>query len=713
VHFCAGHLPCDNTERTFMSLSFADMGLAAPLLRAVETLGFTNPTPVQLQTIPAALEGGDWMVSSQTGSGKTAAFLLPLLHHLIVENDAMQGNRAGTSAEATQEAAAPVDNSLEAQRDSRPGRNSWSKGGRAKSGGGRSNRQLCEPRLLVICPTRELAEQVSRDAIEFLKQTKGLRVAMVIGGMPFGQQIAALQGAQLVVATPGRLLDLENKRALRLDSVRALVIDEADRMLDLGFADDLEAIQDLTSSRDQTMMFSATFAPRIMQLAEAIMREPGRIEVGSAQEKHQDITQTLHWADSGAHKRKLLDHWVRDAAVEQMVVFVSTQIDSESLAEELLAEGHSVAAMHGAMPQFLRQRRIKGLREGTLRILVATDVAARGLDVPNISHVVNFGLPMKAEDYVHRIGRTGRAGKAGIAVTIADHRDRFKIREIERYTQQPIPIEEIVGLEPRLAAQKNSGKGERSGSGGKSRGGFSDRASSRGGFADRKESRGGFTDRNSSSDRSGGYMDRNRGFSDRDRSREGSADRPARTSAPSEQREFAPRTSFGDKRPFGDKQGFAAKGSFGEKRSFNDRAPLGGSKHGGFGEKRDFADKGAFAEKRNFGDKGNFGEKRSFGEKRTFGEKQGFADKSGFSEKRSFNDKGNFGEKRVFTEERTFSFSKPARPSKYATPTDPRSQRTTAAPPRGNRGGFGSPRIGTAPARGERPAQRPPVRGMR
>ncbi len=472
-------------------MSFESMGLAQPLLRAIEALGFTQPTPVQEQAIPAGLQGGDWMVSSQTGSGKTAAYLLPLLHHLILENE--------TATQAKENAAAVVAEGAEpaAVVNTTPGAFGKSvRSGKSGTKGSSFRRAPAEPRILVLCPTRELAEQVCRDAIDLLKQSRGMRVAMIIGGMPFPQQIAALQGAHIVVATPGRLLDLENKRSIRLDSVRSLVVDEADRMLDLGFQEDLEAIHDLTSARDQTLMFSATFAPRIMELAETMMTEPGRIEVGSAQEKHQDITQSLHWADNYDHKRKLLEHLINDTAMEQAVVFVSTQVESESLSEELEAAGHSVAAMHGAMPQFLRQRRLKGLREGRVRILVATDVAARGLDVPTISHVINFGLPMKSEDYVHRIGRTGRAGRAGIAVTLADHRDRFKIRDIERYTQQPIPAVEIAGLEPKAQPKRGSersDRGPRSGGRDGGRGGFGGgrESAGRGGFGGGREGGGG------------------------------------------------------------------------------------------------------------------------------------------------------------------------------------------------------------------------------
>ena len=383
--------------------SFASLNLVTPLLKNIEALGFTQATPVQAQVIPAAFTGSDLLVSSQTGSGKTAAFLLPLLNQLI------QANPNGS----------PV-----------PGR--------------------AQPKVLVLCPTRELAQQVASDAIQFARGIKGLRIATIMGGMPYGKQMQAIKGASLVVATPGRLLDLFNSRAIRLDQVQCLVVDEADRMLDLGFAEDLEAIDERCKQRSQTLMFSATFAPRIMNLASSLTNNAIRIELAQAGEAHANIAQKLHWADNMAHKHRLLEHLLSDPELDQAVVFASTQIESEKIADTLRANGYQASALHGAMPQAVRNRRLEALRKGHTRILVATDVAARGIDVPRISHVINFGLPMKPEDYTHRIGRTGRAGRNGIAITLAEHRDRIKIRAIERFTQQPMTAAEIEGLEPQL-----------------------------------------------------------------------------------------------------------------------------------------------------------------------------------------------------------------------------------------------------------------------
>ena len=406
-----------------MPITFKELNLHPSLIEATNALGFEHATPVQEQVVPVAIEGGDLMVSSQTGSGKTAAFLLPLIHQILTNNP--NGK--------------PV-----------PGR--------------------AEPQILVLCPTRELAQQVAADAIELVKFTRGIRIATIMGGMPYGKQIASLKGAQLVVATPGRLIDLNDSRAIRLDKVNHLVVDEADRMLDLGFAEDLENIHQRCENLKQTMMFSATFAPRIMELANELVNEPTRIELAHAGDVHTNITQTMHWADSVSHKHKILRHWLSDPSLDQAVVFASTQIESEDIADNLRADGYAASALHGAMPQAVRNRRLDSLRKGVTKILVATDVAARGIDVPTISHVINFGLPMKPEDYTHRIGRTGRAGRSGIAITIALHSERVKIRGIERFTQNSLTPSIIPGLEPQKKAESGSSR-----PGGRSGGGRSDR----------------------------------------------------------------------------------------------------------------------------------------------------------------------------------------------------------------------------------------------
>ncbi len=423
---------------------FIQLGLAPELIAAVEDLGFTQPTTVQAQVIPRALTssataGGparfvDLMVSSQTGSGKTAAFLLPVLHTLLQRQAeaeaAAKAEFARLSAEAAARGEAPP------------------KKAKRKDPTNTRNFKAATPGALVLCPTRELAQQVAHDAIDLVKHCRGLRIANVVGGMPYQLQIAKLQNADLVVATPGRLLDLQRSMQIKLDQVKFLVVDEADRMLDLGFSDDLAEVNQLTIERQQTMMFSATFAPRIQQLAQRVMREPQRVTIDSPQEKHANIKQVLFWADNMQHKRKLLDHWLRDTTINQAIVFASTQVECDGLANDLQQDGFSAVALHGALSQGLRNRRLMALRQGQVQILVATDVAARGIDVPTITHVFNYGLPMKAEDYTHRIGRTGRAGRDGLAITFAEFRDRRKIFDIEGYSRQQFKAEVVPGLEP-------------------------------------------------------------------------------------------------------------------------------------------------------------------------------------------------------------------------------------------------------------------------
>lgn len=432
---------------------FEALQLNPALLRAVESLGYTEPTPVQMQTIPRALNGGDWMVSAQTGSGKTAAFLLPAIHALLATPAMSKGEEFA-----------------------------------------RKRRAGASPRVLILAPTRELAQQVAAEAISLVRFCKGVRIANVVGGTAFGKQLQDLRGASLVVATPGRLLDLNRNGQIDLNAVQTLVVDEADRMLDLGFSEDLEAIHVATSKRDRTMMFSATFAPRIMELASNVMRNAQKIELASAHDMHENIEQRLHWFDDMAHKQALLEHYLHDEKLEQAIVFAATQVEADELSEDLREAGYSASALHGAMPQALRNRRIKSLRDGTVKILVATDVAARGIDVPNISHVINYGLPMKPEDYVHRIGRTGRAGRDGLAITLAGARDRYRIRNIEMFTQRRLNAAVVEGHEPQtnphLGAPRGGGRRSFGGQGGQrdsrpERTSFGDRAD-RGGF-DRPE----------------------------------------------------------------------------------------------------------------------------------------------------------------------------------------------------------------------------------
>ena len=585
---------------------FVKLGLAKELLQAVADMGFTQPTAVQMATIPKAMQAlddqnaevhadkkakfTDLLVSSQTGSGKTAAFLLPVLHTLLKQQEeAERFERAEferLSAEAVARGEAPA------------------KKPKRKDPTNMRNFKAATPGALILCPTRELAQQVCADAIDLVRHCRGLRIANVVGGIPYQLQIAKLQNANLVVATPGRLLDLQRSMQIKLDQVQFLVVDEADRMLDLGFADDLTEVNQLTIERKQTMMFSATFAPRIMQLATRVMRQPQRVEIDSPHEKHASITQSLHWADNMTHKRKLLDHLLRDTTINQAIVFACTQVECDGLANDLVQDGFSAVALHGALGQGLRNRRLMAFRDGRVQVLVATDVAARGLDVPTITHVINYGLPMKAEDYVHRIGRTGRAGRAGNAITIAEFRDRRKIQDIEHYSQQNLKASVIAGLEPqqRFAPTSDRPRGNFGGRDdrGAPRGNFG--GSGGGGYAGRKPAGGGFNagggernfgggdrggfggDRgNFGGDRGGnfqgrpapqgGYADRS-GFNDRGPRRSDDHGSNGGNFAPQEQRSFAPREerSFAPRQersfaPRGDSfaprsEGFAPKPTF-------------------------------------------------------------------------------------------------------------------------------------------------------
>ena len=534
---------------------FIELGLAPELVQAVADLGYTQPTSVQLKAIPLAMGSGndstsfiDLMVSSQTGSGKTAAFLLPVLHTLIQQQAAAEAEERAAFERAVAEAAA--------RGEPAPKR------AKRKDPTNSRNFKAATPGALILCPTRELAQQVAHDAIDLVKHCRGLRVANVVGGMPYQLQIAKLQNANLVVATPGRLLDLQRSMQIKLDKVQFLVVDEADRMLDLGFSDDLAELNQLTAQRKQTMMFSATFAPRIQQLAMRVMHDGGasvqKVTIDSPQEKHANIKQMLYWADNAQHKRKLLDHWLRDTSINQAIVFASTQVECDGLANDLQQEGFSAVALHGALSQGLRNRRLMALRSGQVQILVATDVAARGIDVPTITHVFNFGLPMKAEDYTHRIGRTGRAGRDGLAVTFAEFRDRRKIFDIEGYSRQQFKSEVIPGLEPAQRAPQTP----RGDFGGRGRsGGFEGRD-----YASRDRRFGGPA--RGGNDRGGN--DRG-GFGGGFAGRGGPAPRGGEGFAPREDRGFAPRRDnegYGRKPGFGDNapRGFAPRGDMGAPR---------------------------------------------------------------------------------------------------------------------------------------------------
>jgi len=299
---------------------------------------------------------------------------------------------------------------------------------------------------------------VTRAAENYGKFLKRLRCISVVGGAPFFVQARLLaQPVDIVVATPGRLIDHLQRGRLDFSRLETLILDEADRMLDMGFIDDIEAIVARMPKERQTLLFSATLEGVVGRLAGRVTKDACRIEIETAPELKAKIEQRLHFADDFSHKSRLLDHLLRDAGISQAVVFTSTKKSADDLAVQLRGEGFAAEALHGDMSQRDRNRTLQGLRQGRTRVLVATDVAARGLDVPGISHVINFDLPRQAEDYVHRIGRTGRAGREGIAISLAAHFEKRQIRDIERYTAQSIRVGVIPGLEPKARPAHKAG----------------------------------------------------------------------------------------------------------------------------------------------------------------------------------------------------------------------------------------------------------------
>ena len=385
--------------------NFDKLNLHPSILRAIQESGYTQATPIQAQAIPEVMAGHDLMASAQTGTGKTAAFTLPALNLLATPH--------------------PV-----------------------KSRG---------PRILVLVPTRELAAQVNDAARKYGKFIRA-RTVSIVGGMPYPLQNKLLsQPIDILVATPGRLIDHMERGRIDMSRLQMLVLDEADRMLDMGFMPDIEHICAALPAERQNLLFSATFEQSIVRVAQQILKNPKRIEIAAQTQKHENIEQRLHYVDDMGHKNKLLEHLLIDPEVNQAIIFTSTKRHADVLADDLYAAGHRTAALHGDMTQGARNRTLTKLRHGDVKVLVATDVAARGIDVAGISHVINYDLPKQAEDYVHRIGRTGRAGNTGIAISFASNADRYQVRKIEQFTGQRLEPSVIAGLEPKRTAPRNDG----------------------------------------------------------------------------------------------------------------------------------------------------------------------------------------------------------------------------------------------------------------
>jgi superfamily II DNA/RNA helicase len=412
--------------------TFADLGLSSEIVLALTASGYTGPTDVQARAIPAALAGRDLLVSSPTGSGKTAAFMLPAIERFAAFQ--RDGGKRANGAPAQNAGTHP---------DGRPRRPAP---------------QAARPNMLVLTPTRELALQVTTAAATYGKHLRRLRCVSILGGVPYRQQLELLsKNPEILVATPGRLLDHLERGKIDLSQLQILVLDEADRMLDMGFVDDIEAIVALTPADRQTMLFSATLDGKIGSLTERLLRNPERIEITRLAGAPANITQSIHWVDDRAHKDRLLEHLLADRELDQAIVFTATKSEADQLAGRLSDAGFASAALHGDLPQGARNRTLRALRERKVRVLVATDVAARGIDVPGITHVFNYDLPKFAEDYVHRIGRTGRAGRTGTAVSLVHHAEFQAVKRIERFTRQPLPVDVVAGFEPRRAPPTNGG----------------------------------------------------------------------------------------------------------------------------------------------------------------------------------------------------------------------------------------------------------------
>jgi len=372
-------------------MSFDQLGLRVELLKAVKSKGYTTPTPIQTQAIPVILDGRDILARAQTGTGKTDAFALPLVETLS-----------------------------------------------RRKGNGRS------PRALVLAPTRELALQVG-ESIKAYARRVSMRCTVVHGGVRINPQIDRLRrGVDVLVATPGRLLDLAGQRYLKLSRIEFLVFDEADRMLDLGFSEEISEILGLIPVERRTMLFSATYTREIRDLAGRMLQDPEYIEVTPKATVAEPVVQKVHLVDR-SNKRALLIHLITMERWTRVLVFTRTKHGANKLTEKLAVKGINAAALHGNKSQSFRTRTLKAFKNGEIRILVATDVAARGLDIRNLPYVVNYDMPSIPEDYVHRIGRTGRAGADGIAVSLVSHDEKLHLEAIEKLLKRKIPVEKVDG----------------------------------------------------------------------------------------------------------------------------------------------------------------------------------------------------------------------------------------------------------------------------
>jgi ATP-dependent RNA helicase RhlE len=383
-------------NNTPANVTFADLNLCAPVQRAIADAGYTVPTPIQAQAIPYVLRGGDLLAGAQTGTGKTAGFTLPILHRLS-EN--------------------PV------------------------------NTVTGKPRCLILSPTRELAAQIGESVTTYGKYLP-LKSLVVFGGVSVNAQIARLKKpVDILVATPGRLLDLVQQKALDLSGIEILVLDEADRMLDMGFIHDIKKVLALLPKKRQNLLFSATFSDDIKKLADNLLNAPDLVEVARRNASNALIEQSVHMVPQ-AHKREMVSHLIKQNNWKQVLIFTRTKHGANRLAEKLVKDGIPAMAIHGNKSQNARTAALAEFKAGTIPALVATDIAARGLDIDQLPQVVNFELPNVPEDYVHRIGRTGRAGASGAAISLVDREELGMLKDIERLIKREIPRVAVEGFEP-------------------------------------------------------------------------------------------------------------------------------------------------------------------------------------------------------------------------------------------------------------------------
>ncbi len=370
--------------------SFNDFGLVEPISRALRDEKYETPTPIQAQTLPLALSGRDVIGIAQTGTGKTAAFALPILHHIV-------------------------------RKRLRP------------------ERKSC--RVLVLSPTRELSGQISDSFMTYGRYIRPLAVTLAIGGVPINRQIRAMaHGVEVLVATPGRLLDLVSTHAVRLDNVEVLVLDEADRMLDMGFIHDIRKVVAMVPKERQTLFFSATMPHEITKLADAMLRDPAKVSVTPQATTAERVNQRVILTEKSA-KNALLAELLKSEKSDRVLVFTRTKHGADKVVRVLEKSGLKAEAIHSNKSQNNRERTLKAFRDGSLRTLVATDIAARGIDVDGVSHVINFDLPNIPESYVHRIGRTARAGAEGVAISFCDHEEAAYLRDIEKLIRMSLPAE--------------------------------------------------------------------------------------------------------------------------------------------------------------------------------------------------------------------------------------------------------------------------------